>query len=288
MHVPAPPPPLPDDAHKGTAGRLLCVAGSATMPGAAHLVVRAALRAGAGLVTLAVFEREVLAAVAASVPETTYLDLSRSPDLLAGRLPAGIEEHRHDVRVAGPGLGASGRTRELVRHLVGSDFAGSLLLDADGLNVLAGNPEELARARGPVVITPHPGEAARLLGRTVPDDEAGRAEAARELARRAAAVCVLKGHGTVVTDGERTYRNGTGNAGMATAGSGDVLTGITGAYLAGASESGPSEWDPFAAACAAVYVHGLAGDLAVRRLGRRALVASDLIDHLSAAQVEHG
>ena len=126
------------------------------------------------------------------------------------------------------------------------------------------------------MLTPHPGEAARLLGRRIPAEPEGRAEAACEIARRAGAVCCLKGAATVVSDGERTYVNDTGNPGMATAGAGDVLAGILGALLAG----GPPA---FERAAFAVRVHGLAGDRAARALGARSVVASDLIDHLPGA-----
>jgi len=253
------------------------------MPGAAQLVVHASLRAGAGLVTLGVFQRELIATVCAGVPEATYLDLSRSKELFTSKLPRGIDDHRHDVRVVGPGLGQGGQTRELVRCLLSCGFEGPLVVDADALNVVGEASEVLAEHLGPVVITPHPGEAERLLGRSIPEDDEGRGECARELAQRTGVVCVLKGRNTVISHGDRVHVNRTGNPGMATAGSGDVLVGILGAYLARAvcAESP----DPFEVACAAVHVHGLAGDLAAQTLGRRALMASDLIAYLPAAQL---
>ena len=156
------------------------------------------------------------------------------------------------------------------------------MVDADALNVVGEASEVFAEHVGPVVITPHPGEAERLLGRSVPGDDEGRADCARELAQRTGAVALIKGRHTVIAYGGRLHVNQTGNSGMATAGSGDVLSGILGAYLARALRAG--ELDPFEVACAAVRVHGLAGDLAVETLGRRALMASDLIAHLPAAQ----
>ena len=212
--IPRLPAPLPDDAHKGLAGRLLCLCGSVGLPGAATLTVRAAHRSGAGLVTLVVFQPEVVACVAPASPETVYLDVSRSQDLYAGRIPREIAEHHHDVRVVGPGLSRSGRTRELVRRLVESGFEGPTLLDADALTVLAGAPELLNQARGPVVLTPHPGEARSLLERDIPSDPEGRAEAALELARCSGSIVVLKGKGSIVTDGQRLYRCERGNPGM--------------------------------------------------------------------------
>ncbi|MCP3918352.1 MAG: NAD(P)H-hydrate dehydratase [bacterium] len=283
--MPTPPPELAPTAHKGEAGRLLCLCGNPTMPGAAALVTRAAQRAGAGLVTLAVFSREVVAAVAPSSPETVFLDLSRTKDLFASRLPREIVGHPHAARVVGPGLGKSGQTRELVRCLVTSVFEGPLVLDADALNVLAGALEAASECRGPLILTPHPGEAARLAEEPVPADDDGRLACARGIAERSRSICVLKGRHTVVTDGERDYVNTTGNPGMATAGSGDVLAGILGAYLTLARPD--SDWTPFDAVCAAVHVHGLAGDIAAERNGVRGAIASDQIAALPEAQVRH-
>jgi NAD(P)H-hydrate epimerase len=289
--VPRPLPSLPDDAHKGTAGRVLCVVGSAEMPGAALLVARAAQRAGAGLVIAGCLDRVLLRLVPLAAPEAVLLDLA--DDFHAGGgSPAAAAERLLDraphARLIGCGLGAVPRTREVVRRALedGSDGAGRrpLVLDADALNVLAGEPERLRASPMPIVITPHPGEAGRLLGRSVPAGREGRAAAARELALRSGAIVVLKGAGTVVTDGARTFRNTTGNSGMATAGAGDLLAGVIVAYAALCSSLADAAWEPFDAAARAVLVHGLAGDLAAATLGRRALVASDLVAHLPEAQ----
>ncbi len=264
---------------------MLCLCGNPSMPGAATLTVRAAARAGAGLVTLGVFSHEIIAPVSAGSPETVFLDLSRTKELFASRLPHELVQHRHGARVAGPGLGQSGQTRELVRCLVGSIFAGPLVLDADALNVLAGGLEAAQEYKGALILTPHPGEAARLNEEDCPADDAGRLTFAREIAERSGSICVLKGHRTVVTDGERDYVNETGSAGMATAGSGDVLAGVLGAYLSIAEDEGP--WDVFGATCAAVYVHGLAGELATERHGVRGAIASDQIAALPEAHLRH-
>lgn len=247
------------------------------MPGAAVLVARGAQRAGAGLVALACLEPGLKTILPIAVPEAVLVDLvGRSPAALSGR-----DDH---VRVVGPGLGNSQRTRDLLRGLLADGFAGAWVVDADALNVLEGEIELLASRGGPLVLTPHPGEAARLLGREIPRDDAGRALAATEISRRARAICCLKGHRTVVAEGERVYVNLTGNPGMATAGAGDVLAGILGAYLAPCAHGDLPSWTPFDAAASAVHVHGLAGDLAAAEVGRRGLVASDLVRFLPAAQ----
>ena len=273
------PPALPDDAHKGDAGRVLCLVGSRLMPGAAILVARAAQRAGAGLVTVGCRERELCALVPAAAPEAVLLDLSGVPE------PTFALGARSDhAIVCGCGLGQEAGARKLVEALLCCNRKAALALDADALNLLADAPERIGDYLGPVVITPHPGEAARLLGRDVPGDDAGRLAAARELAERTGAVAVLKGRRTVVAHGGHVYVNDTGNAGMATAGAGDVLAGILGAYLALCGTGAFPRWTPLDAACAAVRVHGLAGDVAAAHVGRRALIASDLIAWLPAAQ----
>lgn len=270
---PPPPPELPLDAHKGTAGRVLLACGSAWMPGAAILAARAAQRAGAGLVRLACRDRGLVAIVAPVAPEAVFV---HDPlDALA----AG-DQH---AALAGPGLGLDDVARGIVaRALDRADVP--LLLDADALTILAREPRLAEARRGPLVLTPHPGEASRLLARDVPPDPAGRADAARAIARRFRAIVCLKGRGTVVTDGERAFVNDTGNPGMATAGAGDVLAGIAVAYLAQTATCASPAWTAFDAAARAVWIHGRAGDLAAAELGARALVASDLVAFLPRAQ----
>ncbi len=271
--LPPPPPALPPDAHKGLAGRVLLACGSRWMPGAAILAARAALRAGAGLVTVACQDDALALVLPAAVPEAVLAPASELAQRAQGQHAA----------LVGPGIGTDARARALLEGLL-AGFGGPLVVDADALNLLGVELARLAGRAAPVVLTPHPGEAERLLGRPVPVDPELRTEAARDLARRAGAICCLKGRRTVVTDGERVFQNDTGNPGLATAGSGDVLAGITAAYLAQCGSLPDPGWTPFDAAARAVRVHGHAGDLAARALGQRALTASDVLAFLPEAQ----
>lgn len=282
------PPALPRDAHKGQAGRVLCVCGSREMPGAAILVVRAAQRAGAGLVQLACLDPELLALVPVAAPEAVLLELSAArPAAAAERVLA----QRADALVVGPGLGNDARARAFVEALLergqraGPQATPALVIDADGLNALAGAPQALAQWPVELALTPHPGEAARLLGRVLGSSDGARASAARELAGLSGGACVLKGASTCVAAGARCERETRGNPGMATAGSGDVLAGVLGAYLARARAQAARGYGAFEAARAAVHVHARAGDLAAHELGERGLIASDLIEWLPRAQL---
>ncbi len=263
-------------AHKGTFGHVLVVAGSPGKSGAAVLVARAAVHAGAGLVTLGV-PAPLLPMVATGSIESMTMPLAADEE---GRLrPAAVEElleasAGRSALAVGPGLGTGGETPEAVRRLV-REAALPLVLDADGLNAFAGRPEELRRA-APTVLTPHPGELARLLGTTAAEVNDDRLAAVREAARVTGAVVLLKGQLSLVAaphglDGPDApvAINPTGNAGMASGGSGDVLTGVVAALLA----QGLPAWD---AACLGAYVHGLAGDLIARERGPEAIAAGDL------------
>ncbi len=225
--------PRPVDAHKGTFGKVLVVAGSLGMSGAAVLAGSAALRGGAGLVQVAVPE-PILPLVAAAQP--CYLTVPLPADG-HGRmaLPAlGVLSHLVDAAsatVIGPGLGPSDEVAAVVHDLLAVPDR-PMVLDADALNVLAGRLDWLAQAGGPRILTPHPGEFARLDGCDTATVQAQRQERALRFARQHHCVLVLKGAGTLVTDGRRLYVNSTGNPGMATGGSGDVLSGLLGALLA--------------------------------------------------------
>jgi len=270
--------PRPRDSHKGDFGRVLVVAGSRGMAGAAALAGDAALRAGAGLVTVA-SPAGVYPILAAKLTCCTTHPLPETP---AGTLGAAalreilVLADGFDVVALGPGLGRDRETDSVVRGLVRRS-AKPMVIDADGLNALAESVNALKRAGGPRILTPHPGEMGRLLGEAPRDWlRAAREGTAIRFAREHGVVLVLKGHGTLVTDGERIYRNRTGNPGMATGGTGDVLTGV----IAGLLGQGLR---PFDAAVLGVWAHGRAGDIAARAKGEVSLVASDLLDALPEA-----
>jgi NAD(P)H-hydrate epimerase len=270
------PPARPRDAHKGSAGLVLVVAGSRGMAGAAALVGNAALRGGAGLVKIATPDA-ALDTVAALAPCSTTAPLPDDGAHLTAEAAGRVLElaEGQDALAVGPGLGRTDGVAAVVRTVLAQSPA-PIVLDADGLNVLAGDPKAaLGRARAAVIITPHPGEAARLLGTSVKDVQADRQAAAARLADLAP-VAVLKGAGTVVCDGRRLYVNQTGNPGMATAGSGDVLTGLMAALMA-------ARMDPFDAAVLAVWAHGRAGDVAAERLGALGTTALDILGCLPEA-----
>jgi ADP-dependent NAD(P)H-hydrate dehydratase len=275
-------PPRPVDANKGTFGRVLVVAGSRGMSGAAVLCASAALRGGAGLVRLAVPEG-ILSIVAAANPCYTTAPLPQDVHgrLSAAALPELLELlHGNSVAELGPGLGQSAELGDMLAFVL-EQTTEPLVFDADALNMLAGRLGALRKHHGPMVLTPHPGEFARLLGCDIPTVQARRQELAADFARTHGVVVVLKGHGTVVTDGQRVYVNATGNPGMATGGTGDVLGGLIAALLG-------QKLEPFAAAQLGVYLHGLAGDLARDRLGQASLIATDLLDFLPQAFQQHG
>jgi NAD(P)H-hydrate epimerase len=271
-------PARPGDAHKGDAGRVLVVAGSPGLTGAACLAGNAAARAGAGLVTVACPAplQPVLAAKLTEVM-TVALPAAETGTLTAAALePLRAWQAKADALALGPGLSQAPGVGELVAGLL-AEWDGPVVLDADGLNVLAGQTEVLTRREAPTVVTPHPGELARLLRVSIEAIQADRLSAARDAAERLDCLVVLKGAATIIAtpDGE-AWLNPTGNPGMASGGMGDVLTGVIAALLA-------EGCDPLEAAVAGVYLHGLAGDLAAADLGPRGLLAGDVLDRLPVA-----
>ena len=284
QHITDLPPLGPRDreSHKGDFGRVLVVGGSRGMIGAPALSGNAALRGGAGLVTLAVPETVQLA-VASLCCCATSIPLKCDDD---GRLDAQAVPQvaraagACDVLAVGPGMGVGIAQENIIRAVL--DQPRPVVLDADGLNNLAAIPNWPELRNCPLVLTPHPGEFARLTGLDVTAIQAGRESAAIEAVsqwdreKRPPPICLLKGAGTVVTDATKVYVNDTGNPGMATGGSGDVLTGLLAALIAQGAE-------PFDAACLAARIHGLAGDLAAEGFGEVSMTATDLIDYLPAA-----
>jgi ADP-dependent NAD(P)H-hydrate dehydratase len=266
------------DGHKGDYGKVCIIAGSLGMSGAAALAGRAALRAGAGLVRVAT-PKSVLPIVAAIEPSFTTIAL---PEDGNGRISAKAINiiletvSENDVVAFGPGVGISGALRSILETLLEQESL-RLVIDADGLNNLACIKNWRARLKAKLILTPHPGEMKRLWSGLMRQElPADRQEQALQLSQRTNAIIVLKGAGTVVTDGEKVYINKTGNPGMATAGSGDVLTGIITALLG----QGLSDFD---AAVLGVYIHGLAGDIAAEKFGQVSLMTTDIIDSLPDA-----
>ncbi|MDK1030829.1 MAG: NAD(P)H-hydrate dehydratase [Planctomycetia bacterium] len=261
------------DAHKGDVGRLLVVAGSLGMAGAASLVGNAALRSGAGLVKIAV-PRCAQPTVAALAPCCTTVPLPDTEGGTVAKRAAGevIELARgHDCIAIGPGLGTGEDVAFFVRAVMES-IEIPALVDADGLTVLAralGGIDGFAAFAGRLVITPHPGEAARILSTTTAEVQELRQDVAGKLASPGI-VAVLKGAGTIVCDGEKLYLNETGNPGMATGGAGDVLTGVISALVG-------QRLSLFDAAQLGVHIHGRAGDIAAKSIGQLGMTAMDIL-----------
>jgi hydroxyethylthiazole kinase-like uncharacterized protein yjeF len=275
------------DANKGDVGKVLVIAGSRGKTGAACFAGEGAMRAGAGLVTVATAESAQPVVASQLIIECMTEGLTETPSGTVAREAAerAIElAGERDVVACGPGLGsAEESTRAFVRAVV-MRRARPVVLDADALNSLVPWAENLRGTEElPIIITPHPGEMARLVGKTAAEVVRDRVETARDFAVAHGLIVILKGSRTVIASPEgEVYVNPTGNAGMATGGSGDVLTGI----LAGLLAAKPD--DALLAAIAGVYLHGLAGDIAASRLGMRAMIASDIMAQLGAAFIEAG
>jgi len=271
-------PPRDPAAHKGTFGHVLVIAGSVGKTGAAALASLAAQRVGAGLVTLAVpqslndvMEAKLTEVMTEPVPETE----TRTIGLEALDRLQRLAEGKSAVAI-GPGLGVHPSTQKLVYELL-SSLKLPLVLDADGINALAGRADVLARAGGPVIVTPHPGELSRLLGVSTDEVLRKRIPLVQDAAARLNVTLVLKMAHTIVASAARDAAIvPTGNPGMATGGTGDVLTGLIAGLLAQGVSAG-------LAAQAGAYIHGLAGDLAAARLGQEAMLAGDLLAEVPAA-----
>ena len=271
-------PPRAPDAHKGDAGRVLLLAGSVGLSGAAALCTMGALRVGAGLVTLGIpkslhdpMVEKLTEAMLKGLPETKAGSLS-----VQGLAEIASAAERMDAIAVGPGLSQHAQTKELVRRLLPM-IAKPLVLDADGLNALAEDVALLKKLPLPIILTPHPGEMGRLIKLSAEEVQQDRERIAKEFAKKHRVIVVLKGHGTVIAsyDGAVSV-NETGNPGMASGGCGDVLTGMIAGLLG-------QKLAPVDAARLGVYVHGLAGDLAAAERGEIGLLASDLVDRIPLA-----
>lgn len=266
-------PKKPLDSNKGTFGKLLCLCGSTGMSGAAYLAASGALRCGAGLIS--VFTPEsVFTALAAKFSEVMVFPLKATPEgSLAAENYEIIMAQKTDCLLLGCGLSQNPETAELIRRVV-SDATGPLVLDADGINAMAGHIDVLRDSKADIVITPHPGEMARLLGVSIEQVQGARLKTASDFARENGVTVVLKGANTVIASSEgKVYINPTGNPGMAKGGSGDLLAGMTASFAA-------QGFKPEAAAACAVYIHGLAGDKAAAKLSQYGMAPSDILTEI--------
>lgn len=263
---------LPDRdpwAHKGNFGKIMLLCGSRGFTGAAALACRGALRSGAGLVYLGVPE-SIYAIEATKLDEPVVFPLPDNDGKLSRNAVSEIKERlqQMDAVLIGPGLGKSSGTLEVLKTVL-RDFSGPVIVDADGINLLAEHKFLLRGRTGPTILTPHDGEFSRLGG-IIGDD---RAASAAEMARKLGCILLLKGHRTVITDGGAGYLNTTGNPGMAVGGSGDVLAGII-VSLVGQGLA------PLEAAACGAWLHGAAGDLCAEEIGQYGMLPSDLVEAL--------
>lgn len=264
------------DTHKGNYGSVFIVAGSLFYSGAAVLCANAAIKSGAGLVYLGVPLSIYNVVTSRVLPEIIVVPFSCFKDgIFSVKSVAEIEKFLRERKITsvvfGPGLTPSQSIKKILQKVISvSDCP--LIIDADGINVL----EHSVKLRGNTVITPHPGEAARILNISVDEIQKNRVKYAKKISEKFGVLCVLKGNKTVVTDGGRVYINSTGNPGMATAGSGDVLSGMLGAIV---NQISPL----YDAVVAAVYLHGLSGDIAAKENTEVCLTSSDIIKNIPKA-----
>lgn len=271
----------PDDSNKGTLGSLLCICGSYGMAGAAIMAGKAALRCGIGLLKIAV-PKSIYPVCATNILESVYYPLEETSNgVISSKNTDFLLEmcEKSSAVVIGCGLSVCDDTKNLVQSVI-TNCEKPLVIDADALNCICNKPEILKNLKAPAIITPHPGEMARLLHSTPKTVNLNRENTAINFAKKFGVVTVLKGAGTIIAspDGE-VYINHTGNSGMATGGSGDVLSGIIGSLLAqGAS--------PINAATAGVFLHGTIGDLAAEKLGKISMLPTDMIDMIPTAYLK--
>lgn len=273
--------PIDFNAHKGTFGRLLTICGSFDMPGAAVICAKGALKTGAGLVKC-LFPKSIYPVMTSHLTQSTFVPVTENEQktLSMGSLPFILEElKKADAVLLGCGIGVNDDIEVIVNQVV-RECKKPLVIDADGINCLARSIDILQDTTAPVVLTPHPAEMARLTNKTVEEIQKNRIETAKEFALSHKIVLILKGANTVVTDGKAVYVNTTGNPGMAMGGSGDLLSGVIGAFLAQGME-------PLKAACAAVYIHGKCGDITANELSVRGMTVEDMTELLGALMSEY-
>lgn len=271
----------PDDSNKGTLGSLLCICGSYGMAGAAIMAGKAALRCGIGLLKIAV-PKSIYPVCATNILESVYYPLEETSNgVISSKNTDFLLEmcEKSSAVVIGCGLSVCDETKNLVQSVI-TNCEKPLVIDADALNCICNKPEILKNLKAPAIITPHPGEMARLLHSTPKTVNSNRENTAIDFAKKFGVVTVLKGAGTIIAspDGE-VYINHTGNSGMATGGSGDVLSGIIGSLLAQGAA-------PINAAAAGVFLHGTIGDLAAEKLGKISMLPTDMIDMIPTAYLK--
>ena len=282
--------PRKSNSHKGSYGRVLVLAGSPGLTGAAYLCSKAALRCGSGIVTLGVpeslnpiMESKLTCVMTHPLPETKASTLSNKGKKKIMKLC-----ESHDVVALGPGLSQQPETRELILWLI-QNIDRNMVIDADGLNALSDKVNVLHKIKRHAVLTPHPGEMSRLAGLGLAKDvQKERLNTAsqfvqsiqKKLNNEGKLTLVLKGDKTIVANSRKVYVNRTGNPGMATAGTGDVLTGIIASLIG-------QGYDVFDASQLGVYIHGLAGDIAAKKKGEHSMIASDIIEYLPDAFIKY-
>lgn len=271
----------PDDSNKGTLGSLLCICGSYGMAGAAIMAGKAALRCGIGLLKIAV-PKSIYPVCATNILESVYYPLEETSNgVISSKNTDFLLEmcEKSSAVVIGCGLSVCDDTKNFLQSVI-TNCKKPLVIDADALNCICNKPEILKNLKAPAIITPHPGEMARLLHSTPKTVNSNRENTAIDFAKKFGVVTVLKGAGTIIAspDGE-VYINHTGNSGMATGGSGDVLSGIIGSLLAQGAA-------PINAAAAGVFLHGTIGDLAAEKLGKISMLPTDMIDMIPTAYLK--
>ncbi|MDE6111572.1 MAG: NAD(P)H-hydrate dehydratase, partial [Eubacterium sp.] len=268
------------NSNKGDFGKQLNICGSYKMPGAAVICAKSALKTGVGLLKCA-FPKSIYGALTSNLIQPVFAPLSENEDktLSMGALTDILNEIKWaDSIAAGCGIGNNDDTQLLINQIV-KESEVPVVIDADGINCLSVNIDVLKDSKASIVLTPHPGEMARLLNKDVAFVQENRIDCAKAFAKEYGCIVVLKGANTVVTDGVNVLVNTTGNAGMAMGGTGDMLTGMIASFIA-------QGMTPFNAAASAVYIHGMCGDITARELSQRGMTVNDMLDLMGALMIE--